>query len=423
MTRPPQFPSPRRPLPDDTAHPSGLNRSLSRRLNRRLSRRDLLALAGAAGLAGCGGGSTDPAPAAAPAAADTPLTHPLGVATGGTGRVQSFLSAAITATAPVTVGGVSLGTSQATLCDGDGHALRVQDLSEGMTARVLAGTIVASTAQAYSLVVDTQAVGPATWLDSRTLTVLGQRVNVPTSALRGPGASGTPATVQVWGHLDLGRGSIVATRLERATPNDTPMLRGVLTARGTDWLQVGALTARAADATVIPANLTPGAVVRLVLGPAGADGTPALLQARDDALRPPDGLEAELEGRITEFTSPTRFTLDGVPVDASGARVQGLAWLQPGGEAEVHGRMRNGVLVATEVSAEAPEPVEISGRMAALDVVQRSFTLRGWTVTWTASTRFTNGTAADLRAGRKLTVKGQVAAGAAQLLASAIVLE
>ena len=85
MTRLPQFPSPRRPLPDDTAPSAGLNRSLSHRLNRRLSRRDLLALAGAAGLAGCGGGSTDPAPAAAPAAADTPLAHPLGVATGGTG--------------------------------------------------------------------------------------------------------------------------------------------------------------------------------------------------------------------------------------------------------------------------------------------------------------------------------------------------
>ncbi|MFX7981142.1 hypothetical protein ABTK42_20135, partial [Acinetobacter baumannii] len=78
-------------------------------------------------------------------------------------------------------------------------------------------------------------VGPASWLDSRTLIVLGQRVSVPASALRGPGAAGTPAEVQVWGQLDLAGGRILASRLERALPTDTPMLRGVVGDRGRDW--------------------------------------------------------------------------------------------------------------------------------------------------------------------------------------------
>lgn len=344
----------------------------------RLSRRHWLALAGTSSLSACGGGGS------ISAAEDAPTVHPLGVSTGGTGRIQSFISAAISATAPLTVGGVSLATGGATLTDGDGAPLHGKDLADGMTARVLAGAIVGASAQAYSVIVDTQVVGSADWLDSRSLLVLGQHVSVPTSALRGPGAAGTPAEVQVWGQLDLSAGRIVATRLERAQPKDARMLRGLLSARGIDWLQVGTLRARAAKADLIPANLAPGAVVRLVLGSPLADGSWELLRARDDALRPPDGLSVELQGRITQFTSASQFAVDGVPVDASHAQIEGLAQLQAGAAAEVQGRMRNGVLVATEVAAEAPEPLEISGRLSALDTTQQSFMLKGWQVRWTA---------------------------------------
>ncbi len=382
----------------------------------RLSRRHWLALAGTSSLSACGGGGSS-------AIEDAPTVHPLGVSTGGTGRIQSFISAAVTATAPLTVGGVSLATGGATLTDGDGAPLHGNDLAEGMTARVLAGAIVAASAQAYSVIVDTQVVGGASWLDSHSLLVLGQHVSVPTSAQRGPGATGTPADVQVWGQLDLSAGRIVATRLERAQPNDAPMLRGLLSARGSDWLQVGTLLARAADPSLIPADLASGAVVRLVLGPPLADGSWQLLQARDDALRPPDGLAVELQGRVTQFTSTRQFAVDGVTVDASHAQIEGLAQLQAGAAAEVQGRMRNGVLVATEVAAEAPEPLEISGRLTALDTAQQTFMLKGWQVRWTAATRFGRGSALGLRNGRELTVKGRWSPGATALQALQITLE
>ncbi|MBI3349917.1 MAG: hypothetical protein HY020_22235 [Burkholderiales bacterium] len=380
-----------------------------------LSRRRWLALAGATSLTACGGGGN--------LADEQPSAHPLGVATGGTGRVQSFLSATVTGTAPLTVGGISLDTRGAALSDGDGEPLRGNDLAPGMTARVLAGPIVATSARAYSVIVDTQIIGGASWLDSRTLLALGQRVSVPAGALRGPGAAGTPPDVQVWGQLDLSAGRIVATRLERAQPNDAPMLRGLLDNRGTDWLQVGSLLARAADASIIPAGLASGAVVRLVLGAPLPDGSWQLLQARDDALRPPDGLAVELEGRVTQFTSARRFALDGVPVDASRAQIEGLAQLQAGASAEVHGTMHDGVLVATEVAAQAPEPLEISGRLTGLDITHQRFMLKGWQVQWTANTRFNGGGSPGLRNGRKLTVRGNWRPGAAALQALQITLE
>lgn len=56
----------------------------------------------------------------------------------------------------------------------------------------------------------------------------------------------------------------------------------------------------------------------------------------------------ELEGRVTAYTSPTSFSVDGIPVDASGAP----STLAVGMHVEVHGTMANGVLVASRVQIE-----------------------------------------------------------------------
>ena len=60
---------------------------------------------------------------------------------------------------------------------------------------------------------------------------------------------------------------------------------------------------------------------------------------------------AEVEGRITAFTSPMNFALDGLPVNASGASVP--AGLALGVQVEVKGSLRGGVLVASRVELEA----------------------------------------------------------------------
>ncbi|RTL46439.1 MAG: hypothetical protein EKK53_04060 [Burkholderiales bacterium] len=383
-----------------------------------LSRRHWLTLAGTATLTACGGGAN--APQEAPA-----LARPLGVATGGTGRVQSFLSAAVTATPPLVVGGVTLDTQDADISDGEGASLRLKELAPGMTARVLAGSIVAGAAHAVTVMVDTQVAGPATWLDSRTLLVLGQRVSVSSTAVRGPGAGGTPQEVRVWGRLDVVGGRIVASRLAVRTPTVAPMLRGLLTSvdRSAGWLQVGPLVARAVDGGTIPSGLAEGSVVRLTLGELLPDGSWQLLAARDDALRPPDGLTVELEGQVTQFTSARQFAIDGVPVKASRAQIEGLAQLQLGATAEVHGTMRDGALVATEVSAQAAEPLELAGRITALDAGSQTFLLNGWQVRWDAATRFSGGASDGLRVGRQLALRARWRPGAAALQALSVVLE
>lgn len=385
----------------------------------------LLALAGAGALGGCGGGSDGDQ--ADPAAA-RPNMHPLGIGAGGTGYLSvSLLSAAIDGVKPLVVGGVQL--SGGSVCDGDGQPLREADLAPGMTARALAGRIATTgagrVAPAQSVVVDTQVRGPAQWIDARTLRVLGQRVVVGSPALpglNGIGAGGTGSALRVWGQLDLARGQVVASRVALAVPGEPFMLRGLLTAidRSSGVVQVGTVQARATPALPLPAGLAPGALVRLVLGAQRADGGFELLALRDDALRPAEGQAVELSGRVTQFDSPTRFELDGVPVDASQATIEGAAALQAGAAAQVAGTLRSGVLVARRVAAEAAEPVEFEGVIGSLDLQRQWLTVDGLLLHWSAATGFQSSTARDLRVGRKVAglarwVPGQAALEATRL--------
>lgn len=65
---------------------------------------------------------------------------------------------------------------------------------------------------------------------------------------------------------------------------------------------------------------------------------------RDDDNGDPN----ELEGRVTAYSSPTQFSVDGIPVDASAAP----RTLAVGMRVEVYGTMSNGTLVATRVKIE-----------------------------------------------------------------------
>jgi hypothetical protein len=320
---------------------------------------------------------------------------------------------------PLSVGGVALYTKGAVLTDGDGQALHDSDIDIGMTARVLAGPISApsglSMAQVQSLVVDTQLRGPAQRLDAHTLRMLEQRVSMTSGTVYGPGVNllAPDANLRIWGQLDLAGGRIVATRIARMAPGDSTMLRGLLAAidHGAGQVQIGTLLARASDPAAVPAALGPGSVVRAVLGARGADGVWELLAVRDDALRPPDNVTAKLQGRVTALQSASSFAVDGVPVNAAAATVQGAAYLVLGASAEVSGTMRSGVLVAREVSAEAPEPVEFEGRLDTCDRTLRLMTLGGLQLHWSEATVFTRGAPRDLRAGQMVAGVGVWAPG------------
>ena len=372
----------------------------------RRRRRLVLALAGSGALAACGGGSDGGG--TPDVQTETARSYPLGVGAGGTGyRLDSLISGAVTGVRPLYVGGVALNTKEAVLTDGDGQPLGDSDIEIGMTARVLAGPISApaglSMAQAKTLVVDTQLRGWAQRLDAHTLLLLEQRVSINASTVYGPGIDllKLDAPLRIWGQLDLAGGRIVATRVARMVRRESPMLRGLLAAvdHGTGQLQIGTLLARASNPDVVPAALATGSVVRAVLGMRGPDGVWELLAVRDDALRPPDNVTAQLEGRVTQIDSVNSFALDGVPVNSTNAIVEGAAYLVLGAAVEVSGTMRSGVLMAREVHAQAPEPLEFEGRLDAYDKTLHVMTLGGLQLHWSDNTVFTRGTPRDLRAG------------------------
>ena len=154
-------------------------------------------------------------------------------------------------------------------------------------------------------------------------------------------------------------------------------------------------------------GLAPGAVVRARAVPATGGGW-ALLSLTDDSLVIPDGLQAEIEGTVTQATSGRLFRVDGVAVDASSVFNDSTLAPLPGVRAEVHGRMQAGVLRAQSVAFEAGDTLlEIEGRVSSVDTVARRFVLRGYTVAWGTATRFEGGPASMLRTNRRVAVRGR----------------
>jgi hypothetical protein len=121
----------------------------------------------------------------------------------------------------------------------------------------------------------------------------------------------------------------------------------------------------------------------------------------------------ELEGRVTAFTSITEFQVDGVSVDARGARFDGgAAGLVQGAKVEVKGSLRSGVLLAIEVEVEddagGDQSFELHGSIESVDAAAMRFVVRGVTVGWTANTSFDSSSAADLVVGRRVEVRGRL---------------
>ena len=133
-------------------------------------------------------------------------------------------------------------------------------------------------------------------------------------------------------------------------------------------------------------------------------------------------MNAELEGYISAFASSTRFAVNGVDVDASGA-ARLPAGLALGRRVEVEGVLVNGTLVAREVELEDDDDrdgggLEIEGRITS--VAAGGFVVRGVTVGYDAATRFKGGTPAQLAVGVKVEVQGSLSPDGATLLATEI---
>lgn len=330
-----------------------------------------------------------------------------GVGTEGTGTFSSVGSGPITGFGSIVVSGVRYDDSAASVSDDDGNGRRRDQLALGMVVDVEGGAVVTAadgvtlSATATSVRTRRALLGPAgaIHLADASLQVLGQPVLVTGDTAFASSLAGGLAAVadgqllEVWGLYDASRTAWVATRIAPAAAGSGYSISGPVAAiDGAQAFTLG--SQRFAGSTT---GLAAGTIVQLKLQDTPDAGGRWVVRTQRAEDRLPDERDgAGLEGLVSAVVSASRFTVGGVTVDSSAARVDGT--VQPGARVQVRGSLKAGVLLATRVQASAPETVrgfELKGTPAQLDTVARRFVLRGITVSY-AGASFEDGTAATL---------------------------
>jgi hypothetical protein len=358
-----------------------------------------------------------------------------GVGTGGTG---TYASGPITGFGSIIVNGVRFDDTSASVLDDDNGGRDRTELKLGMTVDIDGGAITTTTtgasATASRIRFGSELLGPVAAVDrsAGTLTVLGQTVKVAVETVFDEDLPGGLAAVTVgriveaYALFDAATGTYNATRIEPRATAAQWRLRGPVTAldTGAKTLRIGAARFSYATATDVPATLAVGTFVRVRLNLAANAVT-----AFGVGVRPPeDREEASLKGLVTALTPGSSFfSINGLPVDASGATVP--AGLRLGVRAEAEGSVSGGVLRATKVSIESDDEVrdrgfELKGTVESTNPAAQTFVLRGVTVSTARSDlRLKDGTLADIQPGREIEVKAQLSADRTRLEATEIEFE
>lgn len=372
-------------------------------------REGLLTLLGSAlALAGCGGGGG---------------SGVAGVSSGGTG---SFSAGPITGFGSIILNsnGVRIDDSSASVTDDDGNDMRGK-LKLGMLCTVNASAVVAARATAQSIVASGELQGRIVGMpdaSQKTFVVLGQTVRVTGSTVfdvslpTGFSGLANDTIVEVHGVLDPAANTMTATFIEKKNSPALFKIQGLASNHdgiakkfniGSIRINYGTTT----DVRTAPAN---GTLVRVrltaVLPPAAAPAEWTATRIRPPENANEDRDEAEIEGSITAFTSPTQFSVSGIAVNASSARFDdGTAGLAVGVRVEVKGRVSGGVLIAERVKIKDRNKVndlEFELHGTASNVTATTFEVRGVKVNFTGTTLFRNGSAANLVNGAQIEVKG-----------------
>lgn len=372
-------------------------------------REGLLTLLGSAlALAGCGGGGG---------------SGVAGVSSGGTG---SFSVGPITGFGSIILNnnGVRIDDSSASVTDDDGNDMRGK-LKLGMLCTVNASLVVAARATAQSIVASGELQGRIVGIpdaSQKTFVVLGQTVRVTGSTVfdvslpAGFSGLANDTIVEVHGVLDPAANTMTATFIEKKNSPALFKIQGL--ASNHDGIakkfNIGSIRINYSTTTDVRTPPANGTLVRVrltaVLPPAAApaEWTATRIRAPENATE--DREEAEVEGSITAFASPTQFSVSGIVVNAISARFDdGTAGLAVGVRVEVKGRVSGGVLIAERVKIKDRNKVnnlefELYG--TASNVTATTFEVRGVKVNFTGTTLFRNGSAANLVNGAQIEVKG-----------------
>jgi hypothetical protein len=374
------------------------------------------------------------------------LLHACGGVEGqGTGSAAAYSEGPITGYGSIIVNGVHFDESRADISDDEGHSLTPGDLKLGMTVRVDAGAIDQGRAVATAVQVGSDLIGPVTSNDllAHNLGLLGQTVRVTAStvfddALTGGQAAVTlGSTLQVYAILDPVSGVYAAQRIELKAAPSAYKLRGVVSQldKAQHTFRMGGASFSYAEG-IAPADLANGQTVRLQLQ-TQVDGNGRWVVTRfdDGRSRPAEGSEAEIESVIATFTSNASFTMSGLTVNASSARIEPAgATLAAGLRVEVEGIISAGVLVATKVEVKGSgddggddddggRDLELSGRIALLDTLAKTFVLREQLVAYAGAEFDDNRSEADLANDKAVEVRGRLSADGTVVLAERIKIE
>lgn len=366
-----------------------------------------------------------------------------GVGTGGTGGdASAFAAGPISGFGSVIVGGVRFEDATAAVEDADGGGRSKDDLRLGMMVEIessaISTTTTGSTATARSIRFESEIQGLVGDVNgpAGTFRVLGQTVMVDATTVFDERFSNGLAGLAVGQGVEVYAVFDVATLQYRATRVEPSSLPGGLRLRGpvrlldttTQQITIGSNTYSYAGASGVPAGLAVGQFVRLRMA---LQSNPLrwVVQAFGAAPRTvPEGDGIKVEGLVSAFSSFSSFSVNGRPVNASGASIvpAGTASLPVGTRVEVEGVVRLGVFVASKVQVVTDNDVqnrgfELIGAISAVNAAQSTITLRGVTVSTARSDlRIDNGTLANLVVGQAVEVKGVLAADRRTLEATRI---
>jgi Domain of unknown function (DUF5666) len=366
-----------------------------------------------------------------------------GVETGGTGATgASYVEGPITGFGSIIVAGVRFDEANARIEDADGGTRGRDALRLGLRVEIDSGTIAddgsgGRVATATRVRLASDLLGPVTAVDAQgaLLAVLGQAVRVTTATVvdgvaGGAAALAPGAIVEVSGFIDPGASidRYVATRIERrAAAPAAYRVRGLVRE-----LDAAARTLRVGgqvfdlSVTGVPDGVADGKVVRMTVATAQVAGRWPVTAIAAEARRFDDRDEAEVEGLITALTSVTRFTVNGIDVDASAATfVDGSGGVLLGARVKVRGRAAGGTLIASTVDVRSDDDafndgLDLRDVIANLDAAARTFSVRGVTVFYGDAPEFRNGTVADLANDKRVRVRAILSADRTRAVATRI---
>jgi len=323
------------------------------------------------------------------------------------GRIAGFGS--------IVVNGVHYDETSARIQDEDGADHARGELQLGMMVEVESdGSGIAHDIRFLSLM-----RGPVESVATGSLVVLGQTVTVnastvfETSMAGGLAAIKPGMVVRIFGLLDPS-GSYTATRIDSSSADSYALLGFVTAANATaKTLSIGNALIDV-SAVSLPSGLAVGSLVRVKLQTTKVNGAWVATSVRSGMRHPHDGDHAEIEGIVTDFTSTTSFSVDGMPVDASNAKFpNGTSGLVKGARVEVEGAVVNGVLIATTVEVESDEEIEaqgleVDGMITTVNTTNSTIVVHGVTVSYAGAVEFVGGTVMDLKVGTKVEIHGSL---------------